>query len=140
VLFRSDQKTTPRSLNWCNFIGPGQQPLPEIAAVYKVEGDIFTVCNGGFHGARPKEFKPGDSALADLVVFRRLGPSTSQVRSPYASALQSPSVPSPGSRTVKTEKAGDSRSTVARGRANAPARSGSEGVSLVPKTTAGQTR
>ena len=32
-----DQKTTPRSLNWCNFVGPGQQPLPEIAAVYKVK-------------------------------------------------------------------------------------------------------
>lgn len=75
-----DQKTTPRSLNWCNFVGPGQQPLPEIAAVYKVEGDTFTVCNGGFHGSRPREFKPGDSPLADLVVFRRLGPTTSQRR------------------------------------------------------------
>jgi uncharacterized protein (TIGR03067 family) len=40
-----DQRTTPRSLNWCNFVGPGQQPLPEIAAVYKIEGDTFTVCN-----------------------------------------------------------------------------------------------
>jgi uncharacterized protein (TIGR03067 family) len=68
-----DERTAPRSLNWFNFIGPGNQPLPDVAAVYKLEGDVFTVCNGGFHGARPKEFKPGDSALADLVVFRRVG-------------------------------------------------------------------
>ena len=66
-----DETTTPRSLDWKKFSGPDQQPLPEIAAVYKIDGDIFTVRNGGFLGRRPKEFKPGDGALNDLVVFRR---------------------------------------------------------------------
>jgi uncharacterized protein (TIGR03067 family) len=67
-----DEKTSPRSLTWSHFVGPGEQPFPEIAGIYKMEGDTFTVRNGGFHGPRPKEFKPGDSPLADLVVFRRL--------------------------------------------------------------------
>jgi uncharacterized protein (TIGR03067 family) len=67
-----DEKTSPRSLTWSRFVGPGEQPLPEISGIYKVEGDTFTVRNGGFHGPRPQDFKPGDSPLADLVVFRRL--------------------------------------------------------------------
>jgi len=86
-----DEKTTPRSLDWYHFIGPGEQPLPEIAAVYKVEGDTFTVRNGGFHGTRPKEFKPGESALADLVVFHRLGPGDSLSQTPAGSPLPHPS-------------------------------------------------
>lgn len=135
-----DEKTTPRSLNWCNFMGPGQQPLPEIAAIYKVTGDTFTVCNGGFHGARPKEFKSGDSALADLVVFRRPSSNDSQVRASAGSAPQTPSVSGQGSRSAKTEKAPESRSAGDRGQANPPACSSSEAVSLLPKTTVRQTR
>jgi uncharacterized protein (TIGR03067 family) len=78
-----DESTTPRSLDWVKFSGPDQQPFPAIAAVYKLEGETFTVCNGGFLGARPKDFKPGEGALADVVVFRRPGstetkPSTTQ--------------------------------------------------------------
>ena len=68
---RLDETTTPRSLDWRKFTGPDQQPLPEVAAVYKIDGETFTVCNGGFLGRRPKEFKPGDGVLNDLVVFRR---------------------------------------------------------------------
>ncbi|QEH33539.1 hypothetical protein OJF2_20410 [Aquisphaera giovannonii] len=67
-----DESTSPRSLDWTKFTGPDEQPLPEVAAVYKVEGDTFTVCNGGFLGKRPREFKPGDGVFADVVVFRRL--------------------------------------------------------------------
>ena len=37
-------------------------------------GDTFTVCNGGMNGSRPKEFKPGDGALAEVVVFERERP------------------------------------------------------------------
>ena len=58
-----DETTSPRSLDWKKLTGPDQQPLPEIAAVYKIDGDTFTVCNGGFLGARPKEFKPGEAQL-----------------------------------------------------------------------------
>jgi len=66
-----DETTTPRSLDWKKFSGPDQQPLPDIAAVYKIDGDTFTVRNGGLLGRRPKEFKPGDGVLNDLVVFHR---------------------------------------------------------------------
>ncbi len=57
-----DETTSPRSLDWKKLTGPDQQPLPEIAAVYKIDGDTFTVCNGGFLGSRPKEFKPGEGS------------------------------------------------------------------------------
>lgn len=71
-----DESTSPRSLDWRKFSGPDQQPLPNIAAVYKIEGDTFTVCNGGVHGSRPKDFKPGEGVLADVVVFQRLDGQT----------------------------------------------------------------
>jgi uncharacterized protein (TIGR03067 family) len=71
-----DESTSPRSLDWRKFSGPDQQPLPDIAAVYKIEGDTFTVCNGGVHGSRPKDFKPGEGVLADVVVFQRLDGQT----------------------------------------------------------------
>jgi uncharacterized protein (TIGR03067 family) len=101
-----DERSSPRSLTWCNFIGPGEQPLPDIAAVYKVEGDTFTVCNGGFHGARPKEIKPGESALADLVVFRRLGThdSVTQVHVPSVSAPRTPRKPDQATTTPQTHE------------------------------------
>lgn len=67
-----DEAVTPRNIDWINLAGPDQQPLPQIAAIYKLEGDTFTVCNGGFLGSRPAEFKGGDGPLADVVVFRRL--------------------------------------------------------------------
>jgi uncharacterized protein (TIGR03067 family) len=82
-----DETTTPRSLDWLKFSGPDQRPLPEIAAVYKLEGDAFTVCNGGFLGSRPKEFKPGEGPLADVVVFRRL--ESSSAKSDSMSAMGS---------------------------------------------------
>jgi len=104
-----DETTSPRSLDWKKFSGPDQQPLPDIAAVYKIEGDTFTVCNGGFLGSRPKEFKPGEGVLADVVVFHRLDPkdartgptTTSASPAPLASASPAPSAPS--SRTVSSD-------------------------------------
>jgi len=81
-----DATTSPRSLDWKKLIGPDQQPLPEIAAVYKVDGDTFTVCNGGFLGARPKDFKPGEGVLADVVVFHRLGSKDARTGSTAAPA------------------------------------------------------
>jgi uncharacterized protein (TIGR03067 family) len=83
-----DETTSPRSLDWKKLIGPDQQPLPEIAAVYKIDGDTFTVCNGGFLGARPKEFKPGESVLADVVVFHRV--DTKDTRTGSTTAPASP--------------------------------------------------
>ena len=68
---RLDETTLPRSLDWVNFSGADQQEFPQIPAIYKLDRDKFTLCNGGMNGTRPKEFKPGDGALADVVVFER---------------------------------------------------------------------
>jgi uncharacterized protein (TIGR03067 family) len=92
-----DETTSPRSLDWKKFSGPDQQPLPDIAAVYKIEGDTFTVCNGGFLGSRPKEFKPGEGVLADVVVFHRLDPKDAR---PDPTTSASPAPSSPSSRRV----------------------------------------
>ncbi len=73
---RLDETTSPRSLDWVNFSGADQQEFPQIPAIYKLDGDIFTLCNGGMNGTRPKEFKPGEGALADVVVFERERPSS----------------------------------------------------------------
>jgi uncharacterized protein (TIGR03067 family) len=73
---RVDETTSPRSLDWVNFSGADQQEFPQIPAIYKLDGDTFTLCNGGMNGTRPKEFKPGDGALADIVVFERERPSS----------------------------------------------------------------
>ncbi|APW60760.1 TIGR03067 domain-containing protein [Paludisphaera borealis] len=79
-----DESTTPRSLDWVKFSCSDQQELPEIAGIYKVENDAFTICNGGFNGARPSDFKPGDGPLADVLVFRR--PATATAGKPSTGA------------------------------------------------------
>ena len=71
---RLDETTSPRSLDWVNFSGADQQEFPQIPAIYKLDRDTFTLCNGGMIRTRPKEFKPGDGALADVVVFERERP------------------------------------------------------------------
>jgi uncharacterized protein (TIGR03067 family) len=66
-----DEKTTPRRLDWLKLSTADQQEFPQIAGIYKLDGDTFTVCNGGMNGVRPKEFKPGDGVLSEVVVFQR---------------------------------------------------------------------
>ena len=66
-----DETTSPRSLDWVKFTGPDQQEFPTILGIYKLEQDAFTVCNGGLHGDRPTEFKPGEGVFAEVVTFHR---------------------------------------------------------------------
>ena len=141
-----DERTTPRSLNWFNFIGPGEQPLPEIAAVYKVEGDTFTVCNGGFHGTRPKEFRPGEIALADVVIFRRPGSDDSAHCASAGSAPRRSPVPGPGSSSdadssaARTVNASGSSPLSDHGQPKPSGGQMSKSVSLFPGKTTKQTR
>ncbi len=66
-----DESAVPRALDWVDFNGLDDQELPDILAIYRLEGDTFQVCNGGPNNDRPTEFKPGDGILADLLVFAR---------------------------------------------------------------------
>ena len=66
-----DETRSPRQVDWIKFSTADDQEFPEMAGIYKLDGDQFTVCNGGMHGSRPKEFKPGDGVLAEVVVFQR---------------------------------------------------------------------
>jgi uncharacterized protein (TIGR03067 family) len=66
-----DEKSSPRQVDWTKFITADEQEFPQMAGIYKLDGDQFTVCNGGMHGSRPKEFKPGDGVLAEVIIFQR---------------------------------------------------------------------
>ena len=66
-----DATTSPRRLDWINFTGADQQEFPPLLGIYTLEGNRFTVCNGGLNRSRPTEFKPGDGILAEVVVFER---------------------------------------------------------------------
>jgi uncharacterized protein (TIGR03067 family) len=66
-----DEMTSPRRLDWIKFTGADQQEFPPLLAIYAIDGDRFTVCNGGLNGSRPTEFKRGDGILAEVVVFQR---------------------------------------------------------------------
>jgi uncharacterized protein (TIGR03067 family) len=93
-----NETTAPRSLDWIKLIGPDHQPLPEIVGIYQLEGDSFKVCNGGFLGVRPKEFKPGEGALADVVLFHRVksreSKNTPSTEGPRGEALHASGKPS----------------------------------------------
>ena len=67
-----DETSSPGNLDWIKFIGADQQEFPPIPAIYKLDRNTFTVCNGGLNGSRPKEFKAGDGVFADVVVFQRV--------------------------------------------------------------------
>jgi uncharacterized protein (TIGR03067 family) len=73
-----DDSTAPRHIDWIKFTGADQQEFPPIAGIYKLNGDHFTVCNGGMNGARPSAFKSGDGVLTEVVVFQREQAQASQ--------------------------------------------------------------
>lgn len=66
-----DESTSPRRVDWVGFTAGEFQSLPEIQGVYRLDGDAFVLCNGGFNGSRPEGFIPGDGPLADVLTFKR---------------------------------------------------------------------
>jgi uncharacterized protein (TIGR03067 family) len=83
-----DESTSPRKVDWINFTSGDQQEFPQIPGIYKLNGDTFTVCNGGMNGSRPKEFKPGDGVLAEVVIFQRERVASAEKTKPSAPATR----------------------------------------------------
>lgn len=66
-----DASAAPRALDWLGFVDAVGHQYPNIAGIYRLEDDEFTICLGGFAGPRPLKFEPGDGPFADVVVFTR---------------------------------------------------------------------
>jgi uncharacterized protein (TIGR03067 family) len=87
-VLKVDETTSPRQVDWINFTSADQQEFPLIPGIYKLDGNTFTVCNGGMNGTRPKEFKPGDGVLSEVVVFQRERVATASKTKPGATTTK----------------------------------------------------
>lgn len=67
-----DEKASPKTLDWVNFKTLQGDPAQPNLAIYKLEGDRFTVCNGGPGNPRPTEFKDGEGGPPHVLVFERI--------------------------------------------------------------------
>src|SRR4051794_4082075 len=54
--FRINEDVIPRTIDWVKFTGLDEQDLPDIPAIYELNGETFKVCNGGPNSRRPTEF------------------------------------------------------------------------------------
>ena len=67
-----DEGVSPRSIDWVNFATRDGQDLPPMLAIYRVDGDKFTLKNGGFNDSRPESFEGlGEGIWTQTVEFRR---------------------------------------------------------------------
>ncbi len=66
-----DETVTPHTLDWVGLSLIDGQELPDHMAIYKLEGDTFTLRNAAPNARRPSEFKPGDGLIDELIVFTR---------------------------------------------------------------------
>ena len=67
-----DETVVPKALDWVRFHLANGDSLPEIAAIYELDGDTLHIGHGGPNNPRPTEFAPGDGVLADVVIFKRV--------------------------------------------------------------------
>src|SRR4051794_14577878 len=50
---RLDEKASPKSWDWVEVIAPDSRKSPDQLAIYKLEVDTLTICNGGSDKKRP---------------------------------------------------------------------------------------
>ena len=67
-----DESTSPKTIDWVGFSIIDGQDFPDVLGIYELGEGTFKTVNGGSNDRRPSEFKKGDGALADVLVFTRL--------------------------------------------------------------------
>jgi uncharacterized protein (TIGR03067 family) len=67
-----DEKADPKRLDWVHFTRPNGEEADPNLAIYKFNGDVLTICNGGPNNPRPTEFKNGDNGPPNLIVFEKV--------------------------------------------------------------------
>jgi uncharacterized protein (TIGR03067 family) len=63
-----DEKATPKRFD---FVVEGKK-TSDFPAIYKLDGDTFTICTGTPSSGRPTEFKAGEQGVPALKVYRRV--------------------------------------------------------------------
>ena len=67
-----DDQASPKTIDWIGFAGPQGDPIAPDLAIYKLEGDTWTLCSGGPGRDRPSEFKAGEGGPPMLNTWTRV--------------------------------------------------------------------
>lgn len=68
-----DESVQPKALDWVKFTTLDGEEVPEMHAIYRLEGKRLLIRSGGFNDERPTEFNPGEGVWAKVLVFERPG-------------------------------------------------------------------
>jgi uncharacterized protein (TIGR03067 family) len=66
-----DETVSPKALDWVKFTTLDGEDVPEVHAIYRLEGERLFIRSGGFNDQRPTEFNPGEGVWASVLVFER---------------------------------------------------------------------
>ena len=67
-----DDQASPKTLDWVEFTTPQGDAIPANRAIYKLDGDNWTVCSGGPGNDRPSKFEAGEGGPPMLNTWARL--------------------------------------------------------------------